>query len=569
MKYFLSLALALLCFQSFATHIVGGDVRYVQTGNDSYLVTLTVYRDCGPDNTNETGFDDFPSIGIYENGVLTQNLLLSLFDAEVSNLTTDLDNPCLALPPEVCIERAVYSDTVTLPDSNIGYDLVYQRCCRNPSIINILFPDASGATFWTQIPPVTDVIQNSSPIFNNLPPVALCASSAFTFDHSATDLDGDQLIYSFCDPFLGADPFEPAPSPPPPPPFLSVAWNTGFNTNYQITSNPAFEIDAATGLITGTPTQVGQFVFGVCVEEFRDGVLLSKTNRDFQFNVVFCAGVQPPNFGVEDVCVGTNMQFENYSAQGDEWLWDFGVTSSTDDTSTEFEPSFDFPDYGEYVVTLVSNPGESCSDSIQQIISVIPDDPIELEFSYSVPGPCSESTEINLLFSGEGADVVVWELGDGSMAEGPQISHTYDNFGNYTITVIGYNEVCDFEEESTVDIEFENYLLAGDVVLPNVFTPNNDGKNDLYLPFFEDDMGDRIVLPEGRSILDYLDVWEVRIYNRWGAMVFENSSIQPAWDGRIDGDVASDGAYYCVLSYQKRCGDGPLETIEHDFSLMK
>ena len=113
------------------------------------------------------------------------------------------------------------------------------------------------------------------------------------------------------------------------------------------------------------------------------------------------------------------------------------------------------------------------------------------------------------------------------------------------------------------------YLIVRDVVVPNVFTPNNDGKNDLYLAFFEDDMGDRIVLPEGRSILDCLDVWEVRIYNKWGALVFENSPVQPAWDGRIEGDTASDGAYYCVLSYQKRCRNGPLEIIEHDFSLMK
>ena len=569
MKLFLSLILTSLCLQGLATHIVGGDIRYEQTGNETYVVTLTVYRDCGPDNVNETGFDDFPSVGIYENGVLIQNLLLSLFDAEVSNLTSDLDNPCLTLPPEVCVERAVYSDTVTLPTSNIGYDLVYQRCCRNPSIINILLPDDSGATFWTQIPPVSTAAQNSSPIFNNLPPIGLCANSAFVFDHSATDLDGDQLVYSFCDPLLGADPFQPAPSPPPPPPFLSVAWSAGFSSDYQITSNPAFQIDPTTGLITGTPTQIGQFVFGVCVEEYRDGVLLSKTNRDFQFNVVLCAGTQSPNFGVEDLCVGTTLQFENYSAQEENWLWDFGVDSGTSDTSTEFEPSFDFPDYGEYVVTLVSNPGETCSDSVQQVISVIPEDPLELQYSYAVPGPCSESTEIGLSFTGEGADVVVWEFGDGSMDEGFQLSHQYDDFGEYSITVLAYNEVCDYEESSSVTILFENYLLAGDVVLPNVFTPNNDGKNDLYLPYFEDDMGDRIVLPDGRSILDYLDLWEIRIYNRWGALVFENSAIQPAWDGRIEGDVASDGAYYCVLSYQKRCGDGPVETVEHDFSLMK
>ncbi len=198
----------------FATHFIGGEVGYEQIGADTYIITLTVFRDCGPNNTNDTGFDAQAPIGIYENGTLILNLEMDFSTAVVSNLNFDLNNPCLTLPPEVCIERAVYSSTITLPDSQFGYDLVYQRCCRNPSIVNIQFPEDSGATFWAQIPPTNLAAQNSSPIFNNLLPVALCANVAFVFDHSATDLDGDELVYAFCDPMLGADPDFPAPSPP-------------------------------------------------------------------------------------------------------------------------------------------------------------------------------------------------------------------------------------------------------------------------------------------------------------------------------------------------------------------
>ena len=553
----------------FATHFIGGEVGYEQIGADTYIITLTVFRDCGPNNTNDTGFDAQAPIGIYENGTLILNLEMDFSTAVVSNLNFDLNNPCLTLPPEVCIERAVYSSTITLPDSQFGYDLVYQRCCRNPSIVNIQFPEDSGATFWAQIPPTNLAAQNSSPIFNNLLPVALCANVAFVFDHSATDLDGDELVYAFCDPMLGADPDFPAPSPPLPPPFNNVSWEVGFGTNNQITSNPSFSIDPTTGFITGVPDAVGQYVYGICVEEYRDGVLLSKTNRDFQFNVVLCAGAQTPSFGAEDICTGNNVQFENFSNSENFWLWDFGVSDTDSDTSTDYAPSFDFPDFGTYNVTLVMNPGSDCSDQVTIPIVVFPEDPIELQFSYSVPGECSESTEVSFLYTGEGADELSWDLGDGEFEEGVNIDYQYDNFGNYTVSITGYNAYCDFEETASFDLDFQNYLVAERLVLPNVFSPNNDGKNDVFIPFFGDDNNNPIALPEGRSILDYLEVWEIRVYNRWGNMIFENSKVQPGWDGRIEGEPVSEGSYYCVVIYKKLCENIPPITLEHTFTLMR
>jgi hypothetical protein len=53
--------------------------------------------------------------------------------------------------------------------------------------------------------------------------------------------------------------------------------------------NPVIKIDPSTGLITGTPETIGQFVVGVCVSEFNSsGQLLTVLRRDFQFNVEEC-----------------------------------------------------------------------------------------------------------------------------------------------------------------------------------------------------------------------------------------------------------------------------------------
>ncbi len=352
-------------FRADATHIVGGEIYYEKQAGNNYLITLKIYRDCGPSNTLGTGFDVDARVGIYQNGFLYQTIFMPLTNAAVSNVPIILENPCFVLPPNVCVQEAVYTYTVNLPDHPSGYVLMHQRCCRNPSIINIIAPDESGATFWTQIPGSSVVANNSNPQFNSLPPVALCAGAAFVFDHSATDIDGDSLAYTFCNPLLGGTPDNPAPNPGPPPPYVPVQWAGGFNTGNQITADPNFEIDEVTGLITGTATQVGQYVMGVCVSEYRNGVLLSTTNRDFQFNVTVCEPVVAVSIPEQtQFCDGLTFEFSQTSFNVDSYLWDFGDPSTDEDWSTDPNPIWTYADTGVYTVTLIVNPGWTCADTV-------------------------------------------------------------------------------------------------------------------------------------------------------------------------------------------------------------
>lgn len=370
----LLLLMAFICPSvAFATHIVGGELYYEQVGDEEYTVTLIVYRDCGPTNTNQTGFDDAASVGIFRDGVLYENLEISIFNAEINFVPVILENPCFTLPPDVCVEEAVYTANIFLPDWGTGYDLVYQRCCRNPSIININFPEDSGATFWAQIPGTDLADVNSNPQFNNFPPVALCTNAAFTFDHSATDIDGDSLAYNFCSPMLGATPDFPAPSPPQGPPFTNVSWAGGFSATYPISSDPAFAIDPVTGQITGTANLPGQYVIGVCVEEWRDGILLSTTNRDFQFNVTTCDPNIIATIPTQDqFCDGLTFQFSQESTNATFFEWDFGDPTTDLDVSIEPEPIWTYADTGVYTVTLVANPGWPCADTATVDYAVYP-----------------------------------------------------------------------------------------------------------------------------------------------------------------------------------------------------
>ena len=118
---------------------MGGDFNYVHLGGDEYSIVLTVYRDCSPANTNGTGFDAFAAVGMWDGtGTIGPEdvITMTLSQTNVSTVPVEMGNPCGTPPPELCIEKAVYTTTVELPRIPTA-GIWYQRCCRNPTIVNL------------------------------------------------------------------------------------------------------------------------------------------------------------------------------------------------------------------------------------------------------------------------------------------------------------------------------------------------------------------------------------------------------------------------------------------------
>ena len=446
-----------------ATHLVGGELYYTHLGGSNYLVTLKVYRDCGPANTLGTGFDDQVYIGMWDGtGQIGDNdvLTIPLTQSNVSNVPVALGNPCGTPPPDLCIEQAIYSTTVSLPATSYGWDLVWQRCCRNPSISNLQNfggTENPGATFVAHVPGTSvssDATQNSSPVFQELPPVAVCANFDFVWDHSAIDADGDELVYSFCAPLDGGGTGggnganSPVPNPPATPPYQEVEYIGGFSGTYPITSDPAMAIDPVTGVITGMPTSPGQYAIGICVSEYRDGELLSTTMRDFQFNVTLCdpniqsvVAEQTP----AQLCIGETITLDNGSINGSSYAWDFGVAGITDDVSDEFEPTYTWPEPGDYWVSLVVNPGWPCADTSEALYQVWqPLDPVIVVEGFE----CDDGEEL-FTFAVEGnidgGASMLWDFGTGSpgLADIPNPGDIFfDNADVWEIVVSVNNHGC-------------------------------------------------------------------------------------------------------------------------------
>ena len=448
-KYITAFALFMISFKGFSTHLVGGEIFYDCLGGNNYRITLKLYRDC---INGVAPYDAPASIGVFNSsGMLVKNLMVNFPGSTPVPYTL---NPCLVPPTNICVEQAIYDTVVNLPPVAGGYDLTYQRCCRNSTILNLANPQNAGATYTCHIPDAALVVTNSSPRFNNFPPIFLCANNPFNFDHSATDPDGDQLVYEFANPYDGASNSLPMPQPPSAPGYLPITWLPPYNTNYQMSSSPALAVNSTTGMLTGTPNVIGQWVIGIRVKEYRNGKLLSVNLRDFQFNVVNC-----PPYPVSAIpsqttfCTGMTVNFLNSSLNGSFWHWDFGDTLIKNDTSNITTPTWTYSQPGTYNVMLVVNPGTPCADTAYTTFVV---HPLLAPSFVAGPSQCFQNNSFSFTAAGafQGTGTFLWNFGPQATpttsAQQNVSGVSYNAPGTYLVTLTVAENGCSKSYVDTV-----------------------------------------------------------------------------------------------------------------------
>ncbi|MBI3512172.1 MAG: PKD domain-containing protein [Bacteroidetes bacterium] len=425
-----------------ATHIVGGEIFYDYLGNNDYRITLKVYRDC---LNGQAPYDNPASVGIFDvNGNLVDTLSMNFPGS--NPVPPSINSPCYTPPGNVCVEEAVYTEVKHITPGAGGYYITYQRCCRNNTILNLISPGSVGSTYMIQIPDPALATNNSSPRYTNFPPIFLCQGAPLVFDHSATEPDGDSLAYDLCDPYDGASAAAPMPQPPAGPPYAFVPFNAPYSGGYPMSSNPALSINPITGLLTGTPNLIGQWVVGVCCKEYRNGNLICTNKRDFQFNVLPCPLLTVSSIPNQTVfCAGYNVQFQNNSWNATTYLWNFGDPTSTSDTSNTFTPNYTYGDTGVYTVTLVCNPYTPCADTNTTTFQIYP--PVNPNFIVPA-GQCVNGNSYNFSAGGQfmGNGSFSWNFGsnanpDSSNVQDPQ-NISFDTSGIFPVTITVSENGC-------------------------------------------------------------------------------------------------------------------------------
>lgn len=417
-KILLSLFL-LLGSHLFAAHIVGGSITYECLGPSGngvrYRFTMKVYRDCAG---NGAQFDNPANIAVYagsnENNFLYDDYTVPLQDIIPININ---EPDCISNLPNLCIEEGNYTWERVLPKSNESYFIVYQRCCRTAALTNITFPNETGATYYIEITPQAQNQCNNSPVFNSLPPTVVCNHYPMEVDFSATDADGDQLVYHFCAAYGGGGPIlnppglytcdGAVPTPPCGPPFSEVGYQIPvYSAGQPMGGNPVVDINAQTGIISGTPQLNGVYVVCVCVEEYRNGQLLSVTRREFQFAVTDCAPLVSAQVSHDVLtgpgeylitrCDGTKtVTIKNLSVPASNIQtvnWHFNLNNGNVINSTQKDSlTVNFPNFGTYHGFMAVNAGQDCGDTAFVTVELYPPAHLDLGPDFKI---CQDSTII-------------------------------------------------------------------------------------------------------------------------------------------------------------------------------
>lgn len=236
-------------------------------------------------------------------------------------------------------------------------------------------------------------------------------------------------------------------------------------------------------------------------------------------------------------CVNEVITFKNQTTmsnngQANAYTWNFGDGG----TSTVKNPAYVYKSPGTYWVTLTTTTslaGKTCTykDSLKIVVTEAPDIKDIIANPDSAIAVSMQSVQFTPVYTSNlASNTFAWTFGDnsaGSNAENP--THTYLDAGLYPVQlIVTNNSGC---RDTFV---FQMRVIDTDsLFIPNIVTPNNDGKNDVFKVRF-------------RQIKSY----HIEIYNRWGSKVFESDNPSETWDPIQE----QDGVYYYVITCEGRFG---------------
>ncbi|MBS1583782.1 MAG: PKD domain-containing protein [Bacteroidetes bacterium] len=234
----------------------------------------------------------------------------------------------------------------------------------------------------------------------------------------------------------------------------------------------------------------------------------------------------------DEGCSPLSVAFTNTTAPAltDQVHWDFGDGTS----STGNDPVHLYTTPGIYDVTLQVTSAAGCVDdtTANDIITVLPSP--EAGFTFSPEAPDVFHTEVAFSAASSSPDVIAWawDFTGGTpptdTLSSPVVVFPAGAPGEYPVRLIVTNAA------GCTDTLFTTIVVAGmfSIHVPNSFTPDGDETNDHWRPVWDD------LLPES---------YELRVFDRWGQVVWSTTDAHAAWDGRIGGQDAKSDVYVWSL----------------------
>jgi hypothetical protein len=314
-KEYLFIILILIFGGRLSTHatIMGAEMKWDCIGQDSFMVTLSIYRDC-----NE---NDIEAINVKVNCAKDNTLLqtINIPKPEPIDVTPVCERCCTRCENPACsypfgIEQYEYSKLLVLnsPSSCCKIKISWESCCRGKRI----------TTGLEQKPFYIEGILNrclspcdNSPRLNEIPIQIICIGrdntvnfKAYDNDYNETTKTADSLTYELVPPkgsngedltYSGSYNFD------------KPLYFWGFPDN-QLNGPRGFHLNQSTGLLTFRPMNIEETMMAIKITEFRNGENIGEITRNIQFIVISCPNAQAPYLSgpfYKEICAGSTVSF--------------------------------------------------------------------------------------------------------------------------------------------------------------------------------------------------------------------------------------------------------------------
>lgn len=216
------------------------------------------------------------------------------------------------------------------------------------------------------------------------------------------------------------------------------------------------------------------------------------------------------------ICLGDTLQILNSCNPTYTYSWSPNISiSNTEICDAKFFPK----EARSYYLRVVDENGCVYLDTITFKVATL-----AKGVNWENMTPCNGKPTARLSNPSTGPLNYLWTFGDGSSSASSSPIHEYSKGGVYPIVLNLYNEYCSATEVGTVKID--------EILIPNLFTPNDDGKNDCF------------------EIKGLYPGWKVEVYNPWNSLVFKSDSYQNQFCGE---GISTSVYYYLVCAPYGAC----------------
>jgi len=220
------------------------------------------------------------------------------------------------------------------------------------------------------------------------------------------------------------------------------------------------------------------------------------------------------------------------------WTTNFGIIISGDTTANPL-----IGDSGIYNLTITASNGCTTSSSIFVNQAIEPNASL-----FANPTSGTQPLLVNFSDSSSGLGLSFdWDFGNGDFDNSQHPQYTYTDFGDFEV-ILTVTDIYGCVDYDTITINVWELI---EMIIPNIFTPNGDGINDIF-----------IINASGVKELDS------KIFNRWGQVIYEWNHDKIGWDGFLStGQESAEGTYYFIIN--AKFNDGTEELHKGEFMLKR